>query len=152
VLFVGQHTGVIGEEKYAQKLEPLIQAMGEHWSFLGILTPAELAVFFRLAEVTVLPSLNSTESFGMVQVESMICGTPVVASDLPGVRQPIRMTGMGCIVPPADAAQLAGAIISVLEQPERFHEDIVEVARRFSPETIAAEYEALFEELVGKKS
>ncbi len=151
VLFVGQNTGVIGEEKYAQKLAPLIQAMGEHWSFLGILSPVELAVFFHLAEVTVLPSLNSTESFGMVQVESMICGTPVVASDLPGVRQPVRMTGMGCIVPPADPAQLAQAIISVLDQPERFHKDTAEIVRLFSPETIAAEYEALFEELLGKK-
>ena len=151
VLFVGQYTGVIGEDKYAQKLSPLIQAMDDHWSFLGILPPEELAAFYRLAEVTVLPSLNSTESFGMVQVESMISGTPVVASDLPGVRQPIRMTGMGCIVPPADVAQLAQAIISVLDEPERYHNDAAEIARRFAPDTIAAEYEAIFEELLGKR-
>ena len=47
-----------------------------------------------------LPSLNSTESWGIVQVESMSCGTPVVATDLPGVRMPVKMTGMGRIVPP----------------------------------------------------
>jgi glycosyltransferase involved in cell wall biosynthesis len=150
VLFVGQYTGVIGEEKYALKLAPLIQAMGAHWSFLGILSPTELAVFYRLAEVTVLPSLNSTESFGMVQVESMISGTPVVASDLPGVRQPVRMTGMGCIVPPANAAQLAEAISSVLDNPENFRKDATEVVRLFSPETIATQYEALFKELISK--
>lgn len=151
VLFVGQHIGVIGEEKYAQKLAPLIQAMDDHWSFLGILPPEELAAFYRLAEVTVLPSLNSTESFGMVQVESMISGTPVVASDLPGVRQPIHMTGMGCLVPPADSAQLAQAIISVLDQPERYCKDAAEIARRFAPDTIAAEYEVVFDELLGKR-
>jgi glycosyltransferase involved in cell wall biosynthesis len=150
VLFVGQHTGVIGEEKYAQKLAPLIQAMNDHWSFLGILPPEELAAFYRLAEVTVLPSLNSTESFGMVQVESMISGTPVVASDLPGVRQPVLMTGMGCIVPPADAGRLAQAIISVLDHPEQYRKDAAEVARLFAPDTIAAEYEGLFEGLISK--
>ena len=61
--------------------------------------------FFPAAEVTVLPSINSTESFGMVQVESMACGTPVVASDLPGVRVPVTLTGMGRVVPAATRAR-----------------------------------------------
>ena len=102
VLHVGQYENVLGEEEYAAKLKPMIQALGEHWTFLGILPAAELSAFYQLCDVTVLPSTNSTESFGIVQVESMACGTPVVASDLPGVRQPVMMTGMGRVVPPAD--------------------------------------------------
>lgn len=152
VLFVGQHQNVFGEEAYARRLEPLITALGEHWTFLGTLPHDELAAFYDECEVTVLPSLNSTESFGMVQIESMLCGTPVVASDLPGVRQPVQMTGMGRIVPPADAPALAQAILAILEQPEAVRGDPAEIARHFAPEGIAAQYEAIFQELVGKKS
>ena len=148
VLFAGQHTSVLGEERYAQKLAPLIDALGEHWTFLGILTPEELSSFFQLAEVTVLPSINSTEAFGMVQVESMTCGTPVVSTDLPGVRQPVKMTGMGVIVPPRNPQVLAQALIAVLNNPNGFVRDAQEVRRLFSPDNVAAEYDALFEELL----
>ncbi|RMF41763.1 MAG: glycosyltransferase family 1 protein [Anaerolineae bacterium] len=148
VLYVGQHENVLGEEAYARKLAPLIAALGEHWTFLGVLPDEEVAAFFHACDVTVLPSLNSTESFGMVQVESMTCGTPVVASDLPGVRQPVAMTGMGRTVPPADAEALAEALIEVLNHPEAYRGDPAQVRLRFSPDTIAAEYETLFERLL----
>ncbi len=147
VLYVGQHENVLGEEAYARKLAPMIAALGEHWSFLGVLPDEEVAAFFRVCDVTVLPSLNSTESFGMVQVESMTCGTPVVASDLPGVRQPVAMTGMGRTVPVADAPALAQAIIDVLSHPQDYRGNPAQVRLRFSSDTIAAQYEALFERL-----
>ena len=148
VLHVGQYQNVMGEEDYASRLGPMIQALGERWTFLGILPPGELTAFYRLCALTVLPSTNSTESFGIVQVESMSCGTPVVASDLPGVRQPVRMTGMGCVVPPANASALAQAINQVLADPERYHGDVQAVIQRFSPGRIAEEYEALYTELM----
>jgi glycosyltransferase involved in cell wall biosynthesis len=148
VLFLGQHAGVLGEERYAQKLAASIERLGDHWIFLGILPPRDVTAFFNLAEVTVLPSINSTESFGMVQVESMSCGTPVIASDLPGVRQPVRTTGMGMIVPPADPEALAEALIRILDQPNGYHGDAEAIARRFAPDAVAAEYERLFERLI----
>jgi glycosyltransferase involved in cell wall biosynthesis len=144
VLHVGQYQNVLGEEEYANKLKPHIQALGMHWKFMGILPPAELAAFYKLCELTVLPSTNSTESFGIVQVESMACGTPVVASDLPGVRQPVRMTGMGKLVPVADAHALAESICDVLDQPGRFQGDVDSVVRRFSSQHIAEQYEQVF--------
>ncbi len=147
VLYVGHYRNVLGEEAYARKLAPMIARLGEHWTFLGVLPDEEVAAFFRACTVTVLPSLNSTESFGIVQVESMACGTPVVASDLPGVRQPVAMTGMGCTVPAGNAPALAEALIAVLEDPARYRGDPQHVRLRFSPDTIGGEYEALFEEL-----
>jgi glycosyltransferase involved in cell wall biosynthesis len=149
VLYQGQYKNVLGEEAYAKKLAPLIEALGEHWTFLGNLSPVELSAFFRTCEVTVLPSLNSTESWGMVQVESMSCGTPVVATDLPGVRMPVKMTGMGRIVPPADATALAEAIGEILDAPERYSGDVLAIAGRFSPEQIAEQYEVLFHQVTG---
>jgi glycosyltransferase involved in cell wall biosynthesis len=101
-------------------------------------------VFLNEAEVTVLPSINSTESFGMVQVESMISGTPVIASDLPGIRQPVLSTGMGVIIPPQNAESLAQALITVLRQPNGYKKDIRPIRDRYSPQTIAGEYEEIF--------
>ncbi|HLE52514.1 MAG TPA: glycosyltransferase family 4 protein [Anaerolineales bacterium] len=155
VLFAGQHLGVLGEELYAQKLAPLIEDLGGHWSYLGVLPPKEWAAFFHSAEVTVLPSINSTESFGMVQVEAMTCGKPVIASDLPGVRQPVLSTRMGVVVPPADAQALSRALIGILDHPNGFQGDPVAVRKRFAPDSIAEEYEQLFLSLIearGKRS
>ncbi|HLE14307.1 MAG TPA: glycosyltransferase family 4 protein [Anaerolineales bacterium] len=148
VLFAGQHQGVLGEEAYAQALSPCIRALGRHWKFLGILPPAEWSAFFHIAEVTVLPSINSTESFGMVQVESMTCGTPVIASDLPGVRQPVRSTGMGLIVQPQDSKALAQALIEVLHQPDGYRADQEAIKNRFSPAQVAVAYEGVFARLL----
>ena len=150
VLFVGQHENVFGEEAYALKLTPLIERLGKAWSFLGVLPSQELAAVFHLANVLVLPSINSTESYGMVQVEAMTCGTPVVATDLPGVRQPVAMTGMGLVVPPQDAKALAHAINTILDNPVRFRGDAAAVAERFSSKTIAQQYVAIYKKLAEK--
>jgi glycosyltransferase involved in cell wall biosynthesis len=150
VLFVGQYKDVLGEAAYARKLAPLINQLGDHWKFLGVLSPKEFTAFLNLADVTVLPSINSTESFGMVQVEAMTCGTPVVATDLPGVRQPVQSTGMGRVVPLADASSLAEAIISILDNPASFTGDRDGIAQRFAPDTIAAEYDSIFNKLVNQ--
>jgi glycosyltransferase involved in cell wall biosynthesis len=147
VLYVGQYEDVLGEEEYGLKIAPILKELGKHWTFLGILGSEDLAAFFSICDVTVLPSINSTESFGMVQVESMFCGTPVVASDLPGVRQPISATGMGKVVPPRDPRSIADAIIELLEEPKRYIQSREEIAKRYAADVIADEYQALFESL-----
>lgn len=146
VIFAGQHENVFGEEPYALRLAPLIRQLGEHWRFMGNLEPVDWAAFFHACELTVLPSLNSTESFGMVQVESMMCGTPVVASDLPGVRQPVMLTGMGRTVPAANTQALAEAIIAVLDRPQDYGSGggPPPIAQSFTPEAVARAYEQLF--------
>jgi glycosyltransferase involved in cell wall biosynthesis len=151
VLFVGPHQNVIGEEDYAARLAPIIERLDDHWSFLGILTPEEMAAFFYESEVLVLPSINSTESFGLVQVESMGCGTPVVASDLPGVRVPVEVTRMGIIVPPANAQELARALIAVLKNPDAYRGDPEAFIQLSTPDSVAAQYEDIFNSLKDQK-
>jgi len=151
VIFVGNYQDVLGEEAYAQRLAPLIVKLGEHWTFVGRVSDAELAAFFKLCDLTVLPSLNSTEGFGMVQIESIISGTPAVGTDLPGVRVPVRITGMGKIVPPGDAKALAVAMIEILDHKERFMANISELAHRFAPQTNAENYEAIFRKVITKR-
>ncbi len=150
VWFAGQHENVLGEAEYAQRLAPLFRQYSDHWRFLGTLDPSEIGSFFRSCDVTVLPSVNSTESFGLVQIESMIMETPVVASDLPGVRQPVLTTGMGKTVPPRDSHALAEAIIDVLSHPGSFKGKSTDFASRFTPDAVAAQYETMFSQLLGR--
>jgi glycosyltransferase involved in cell wall biosynthesis len=63
------------------------RATGNFWE-ISILV--EMAKFYPNLDVLVLPSLNSTEAFGLVQIEAMMNRVPSVASNLPGVRQPVK--------------------------------------------------------------
>ncbi|MGQ9876192.1 MAG: glycosyltransferase family 4 protein [Chloroflexus sp.] len=144
VLFAGPHEHVLGEEAYARRLAPLFAQFRDHWTFLGTLDPREMAAFFPNLDVLVVPSLNSTETFGLVQVEAMLCGTPTVASNLPGVRQPPLMTGMGKVVPIGDATALAEAILEIIGNRTAYVRPREEIAALFSTERTAIEYENLF--------
>jgi glycosyltransferase involved in cell wall biosynthesis len=148
VLFAGQHEYVMGEEAYYSRLMPMIEQLGaEHWEFLGILTQAQMPAFFAACDVLVVPSLNSTESFGLVQVEAMLCGTPSIASNLPGVRQPPLMTGMGEVTPIGDADALAEAIIRVIQHQDAFARPRHSIEDAFSLERTVVGYETLFQAL-----
>ncbi len=162
ILFAGQYQDVLGEEAYAQRLDSLIrryERLGQ-WKFLGVLDAVQMAAFYSNLDVLVVPSLNSTESFGLVQVEAMLCGVPSVASNLPGVRQPVLQTGMGEIAPVGDAAGLAEAICKVLDnRGARAPSEAVssdspyvrpreEIVARFSTAQTVKGYEALFQMLL----
>ncbi len=153
VLFAGQYEDVLGEQEYHDWLMPTIQRYqtGAHWQFLGVLKPEQMASFYPNLDVLVVPSLNSTEAFGLVQIEAMLNGVACVASSLPGVRQPVITTGMGKVVPIGDHEALAGAILDILAQPEQYRADPVEIGQRFTPDAIAARYESLFERLLQEK-
>ena len=147
-LFVGEQEKVVGEKTY-ERLRPQIEQMGEHIQFLGVLPNAQLAEFYKECDLLVLPSINSTEAFGMVQVEAMLKGCPVVTTDLPGVRIAVKSTGMGEIVPPKDAEALAAAITRVLANRKRYVKSQEKVKRVFNPANAYDFYEDLFFAEVG---
>ena len=78
----------------------------------------------------------------------MLSGTPVVASALPGVREPIRLTGMGETVPVGDAAALASAVARVIAGRDRYVRPRAEIKSVFDPERCVESYETLFQHLV----
>lgn len=89
--------------------------------FFGSCPPEALPVHYSAADVSVLPSTH-VESFGLVVLESLACATPVIASDLPGVRtlietQPERADGL--LVAPHDLAALGRALTDLLGDPLR---------------------------------
>ena len=152
VLFAGQHLDVMGEQAYFERLIPRIrqyEAQGK-WTFLGNLDPSQMAAYYPNLDVLVVSSLNSTEAFGLVQIEAMMNNVPCVASALPGVRRPVQMTGMGKVTPIGDANALAEALLEILAEPQKYRRDPAEIARAYDPDNVAAEYEKLFEKL-GKR-
>jgi len=152
VLFAGQYLNVIGEQAYADRLMPRIRKFEQMgcWKFLGILSQQQLAAFYPNLDVLVVPSLNSTEAFGLVQVEAMMNNIPCVASDLPGVRRPVRMHSMGIVVPCGDSSALAEALWEIFSKKEKYLCDTSALAHQYDPDTIAANYENLFEKLLNK--
>ena len=151
VLYAGQYHDVMGEHTYYQKLLPGIQSyqVKGQWEFLGVLKPEEMTLFYNCLDVLVVPSLNSTETFGLVQIEAMLQGTPTIASNLPGVRVPPRLTGMGEVVPIGDSAALAEAIVKIVSQPGIYQGSQEEIRNTFDPMVNAAAYEKIYKELRG---
>lgn len=149
VQFAGPYQNIIGEEAYFSRLAPTIKDFESrgHWKFMGALNPAQLSAFYPNLDVLVLPSLNSTEAFGLVQIEAMMNGVPCVASDLPGVRQPVKRHGMGKIIPIGDAAALSQALIEILGNPVAYQNSPEAIEQQYLPDTIAVEYEKLFTEM-----
>ncbi|HAV78156.1 MAG TPA: glycosyltransferase family 1 protein [Anaerolineae bacterium] len=153
VLYAGQHQNVMGEQAYFDRLYPKIreyEASG-HWTFLGNLSPIQLAAVYPNLDVLTVPSLNSTEAFGLVQIEAMMNGVPSVPSALPGVRQPVSMHGMGRVAKIGDSASLAESILEVLNEPKKFQGDIEDIKASYDPDSIAQQYEKLFARLMGKQ-
>jgi len=152
VLFAGQYQNVMGETEYFERLRPRIHEYetNGHWKFVGLLDPAQIAAYYPNLDVLVVPSLNSTEAFGLVQIEAMLNGVPCIASALPGVRRPVQMHSMGEVVPIGDAPALAEALLKVLADRKAYQCDTAELARIYDPDFVAAEYEKLFAKLMGK--
>jgi glycosyltransferase involved in cell wall biosynthesis len=153
VLYAGQYQNVMGEQAYFDRLAPQIREyeISGHWTFLGNLDPIQLAAVYPNLDVITVPSLNSTEAFGLVQIEAMMNGVPSVPSALPGVRQPVLMHGMGKVSEIGSSASLAESILAVLDEKEKYRGDGNAIKKSYNPDSVAQEYEKLFENLMRKK-
>jgi phosphatidylinositol alpha-mannosyltransferase len=81
--------------------------------FAGQVSDADLAAYVQAADVVCSPALGG-ESFGIVLLEAMACGKPIVASRIEGYEALIGSTGCARLVPPGDAAALARALSALL--------------------------------------
>jgi lipopolysaccharide/colanic/teichoic acid biosynthesis glycosyltransferase/glycosyltransferase involved in cell wall biosynthesis len=109
---------LVGDGPLRGSLEALARQLGlqDRVRFLGRVSDDERLDWYRRADVFVLPSVTRQEAFGMVQVEAMLCGRPVVSTDLPtGVPWVNRDGESGLVVPPGDAAALSAALLRLCE-------------------------------------
>lgn len=81
-------------------------------STVGALPRNEMPAFWNSLSVAVVPSFH--EAFGLIALEAMACGIPVVASAVGGLKEIVEDSETGMLVPPGDAAALAQALITLL--------------------------------------
>lgn len=115
-------TVIVGTGPLAEALAAQVDrtSLAERVSFLGELSDRDLLGLYHACDLLVLPSVTRAEAFGMVQLEAMACGKPVVSTDLPsGVPWVNRHDETGVIVPPGVPGALRAAIESLLGDPGR---------------------------------
>lgn len=110
---LGHPLVIAGDGPLRGRLEALAKHLRVDVDFLGHVSDDELPSLYRGARLTVLPSVNGQEAFGISLIESMACGTPVVASGLPGVAE-VAQNG-GYTATPGDPDALAIALRRALE-------------------------------------
>ncbi|MGE3269819.1 MAG: glycosyltransferase family 4 protein, partial [Chloroflexota bacterium] len=123
--------------------------------FVGGVPHEQLPPYYAAADVVVLPSFPP-ESFGMVLIEGMACGVPVIAHNIPGVRTVVRHGETGLLVEPGNTAAMAEAMASiVLDRPRaaemgaRGHADVLE---RFTWPAIGRRLEQLYADVIDRQT
>ncbi len=108
---------VVGEGPERSRCQSLLPArLRSDVVFLGEVAHDDLPRFYASADLFVSPALGG-ESFGIVLLEAMAAGLPVIASGIPGYRSVVQDGIEGRLVPPGDSRALAAAVDTVLENP-----------------------------------
>jgi len=143
----GDHKGVAGGSVYKELKDYIDRHHLQNVIFTGKLKEEEMEEFYSSLDVFVLPSINSLEAFGMVQIEAMYCGTPVIATDLYGVRTIVRHTGMGLVVRRNDADALAAGLREVLRNKENYIRPKEEILKYYGTARCVGAYERMMDEM-----
>lgn len=122
---------IAGKGDDRDRLERLVAKLGldDRVRFLGYITETEKRDLLRRSWATVLASPK--EGWGISNLESAACGTPVIAADSPGIRESVVDGDTGFLVPGADVAAYAAAMRGLLQSPELV-ETLGANARRFA--------------------
>jgi len=154
LFLAGEGENIAGGKKESTKihLQKTIKKLGLKKSvyFTGFLEDFIVPDFLSACNVFTLPSMNPLESFGMVQVEALLCGTSVVSTDLPGVRDVVRLTHGGITVPQKNKEKLASAIKTILKNPKKYNVSRKNILKYFSMKKTLDDYESLMKNLLEK--
>ena len=145
LLIGGDHThvaggSVVGEVRAAIGDDPRVRLM-------GFVPEDRIGDFYASLDVFTLPSVNAFEAFGIVQAVAMLAGVPVLASDIPGVRQPVVQTGFGTLVPPADEAAITRSLQELAANPPDRTAGADRAHRAFSVPNVLDAYEVLLDKV-----
>jgi rhamnosyl/mannosyltransferase len=114
-------TVIVGDGPRLMSLMALAADLGvsDRVRFVGDVSDAELQAWYHACDLLVLPSVSRQEAFGMVQLEAMLCGHPVISTSLQtGTSWVNQHERTGLVVKPGDVAELRGALSRLLDDPE----------------------------------
>jgi phosphatidylinositol alpha-mannosyltransferase len=138
---------VVGSGPQEREARRYVMTRGlQNVEFLGRVSDAEKAQLFKTADVFVSPA-TGRESFGIVLLEAMAAGTPIVCSDIHGYKGVVQRGRQAILVPPRDSKALAAGISELLADPtlrERMGAEGLERAAQFSWEHVTARVEAYY--------
>lgn len=144
--------GEILDQKYWQKkIKP---SLGGKISYAGVIPPSILPRFYKNANAFIFP-LQWEEPFGLVMIEAMACGTPVIAFDRGSVREVIENGKTGFIIPPLNkkGEPNIGGMVEAVKKIDTI--DRIACRRRveenFSLRRMCDEYEKIYAEILAKK-
>lgn len=140
---------IAGEGELKKEYQQLSAKLGikGQVEFLGKLTPSKLINHYQRADVFVLPSINKNEAFGIVLIEALACATPVIASNLPGVRNVFADNISGLRIEPKNIESLKNKLTFILKNPETRNkmsqEARILAEKKYSKEVFALKIENL---------
>jgi glycosyltransferase involved in cell wall biosynthesis len=150
---------IVGAGPLESELRAEARARGleAHLAFAGAVANDELAPYYRRAAAFVAPSVvtaeGDQEGLGLVMAEALACGCPVVASDLPAIRDLIEDDVTGVLAAAGDAAHFADEIVQLLADPQRAarlaRDGRMRVVERFDWQSVGWRYEALLTAVAG---
>ncbi len=147
---------LVGTGPLREELERTALAVGVHdrVRFWGEVDDTLLPALLRACDIFVLPSITPNEAFGLVQVEAMASGKPVISCQLASGVPYVNLHGRtGLVVPPADTAALAAAGKKLCAEPDlrasMGAEGRARAQQEFSLETMIGRYWQLFQRLAG---
>lgn len=130
----------VGEEKYKKMIEGMIEKDSRIIRIGKIDNPVKL---FNRIDCLVLPSNNPLESFGMAAAEAIICGCPVISSDIPGVRLPVKLSKMGEVFENNNAEDLRKKIVVVCKKGKAFYKKGAQNLDLFDYKKTVEDYEKI---------
>jgi rhamnosyl/mannosyltransferase len=146
---------IIGRGRLKRSLSGLVKqrGVGKKVSFLEPVKEEELPAYYYACDIFALPSVFTNEAFGIVQLEAMACGKPVVSTSIPtGVSFVNEDKKTGFVVSPQDPKALAGALNTLLDNQElrqQYGEYARErVIREFSKEVMAKRIMEVYKGLI----
>ena len=145
---------IVGEGDYKPELQSLTKNLGleDKVLFTGFVNERTKVEWLHRAWVTVYPSIK--EGWGLTNIEANACGTPAIASDVPGLRESVLPGKTGFLFKYGQIEDLAEKIVSIIKDDgmrRKLSKEGILWARNFSWDKVAAEVEELLREVVGEK-
>lgn len=147
---------IIGTGNLLKQYKEQVRELGleSRVKFAGYVSDEDLPKHYNLSEIFILPSINKNEAFGIVLIEALACGKPLIASNLKGVRAVVDSGRNGLLTEPKNSRDIAAKILYLYENPtvmKRFRKNAIKTANeKYRLNIIGDKLEHLYLKLLKK--